>query len=362
VPLTAVGSTFDRATLTARSATSPTISDTAVFTTIAMDNYAERLEPPTASRLDNPAKTVTYTLTIYNDGNITDTYDLTKTLTGWTTTLSTDTVGPGAPWSNGSFEVYVTIPGGAANGAQDAVTVTASSQGSLLSDYSILTTVATTQTVTRGVEIAPPTAAKSGSAGSAVVYHLTVTNTGSITDSITMSAAGNTWPPAVSPASLSLPGGASTPVTVTATIPSTASGGQSDAVTITAQATGVSDSSILTTTAAACQNVETVTLGITNTGTIYTDTLVYFSADIAPDNAAKSYTYTINYGSGAGTPTPSSADPLRFTHTFAITGIHTITVSAWNCTMATAKSDSMTVTVSAHGKFIYLPLVLKVYP
>jgi len=47
-----------------------------------------------------------------------------------------------------------------------------------------------------------------------------------------------------------------------------------------------------------------------------------------------------------------------------ITGTHTITFSAWNCTLHTPKHDSVTVTVSAYGggKFIYLPLVMKTYP
>ena len=112
-----------------------------------------------------------------------------------------------------------------------------------------------------------------------------------------------------------------------------------------------------------CTDVTGVNLVVTNTGTIYTDTLVYFSADILPDNANKPYTYTVDYGSGASTPALSSADPLRFTHTFAITGTHTVTFSAWNCAMHTPKTDSITVTVSASGgdKFIYLPLVLRNY-
>jgi hypothetical protein len=120
---------------------------------------------------------------------------------------------------------------------------------------------------------------------------------------------------------------------------------------------------IVITAAPVCTEVTGITLTYTPTGTIYTDTVVHFSADIAPDDAAKPYTYTIDVGSGPTLPNLSTADPYLFTHTFPITGTHTITFSAWNCAMIVPQSDSVSVTVSAYGgeNFIYLPLALRNY-
>jgi len=100
---------------------------------------------------------------------------------------------------------------------------------------------------------------------------------------------------------------------------------------------------------ATCTNVTGVNLTVLTPGTIYTDTVVTFEADIAPDNARKPYTYTIDYDDG--TPLPiatSSMDPLALTHTFATTGTYEVTFSAWNCAMTEPVTSSVTVVVSEY--------------
>ena len=107
------------------------------------------------------------------------------------------------------------------------------------------------------------------------------------------------------------------------------------------------------------RDVDAVTLAVTNAGRIYTDTIVTFSADIEPDKATKPYTYTIDYGAGQSLPSASSADPLVFTHTFAVTGSHTVTLNAWNWEFPGQVTDSVSVVVSAYDdRAVYLPVVL----
>ena len=239
VPMTAVGTTFDRATVTAQSVTSSTVSDTSVFTTTNLGRYDMHMEPASASLTDNQGETVTYTLVIYNDGNLTDTYDLAHTLATWSTSLSTAAVGPLAPWSNGSFQVHVTIPGGALDGASDVVTVTADSRNSTAVDDAVLTTVATSQPITRGVGIAPHGATGTGDPGETVTHTMRVTNTGTVADVIGLSHTGpTTWTVCYSANPLSLGAGVGTDVEVYVGIPAGAPTGSTGLITITATTQG----------------------------------------------------------------------------------------------------------------------------
>lgn len=249
VPSDAFGFAFDQASVNAQSQADTSVSGTSAFTTEAISAYAMRLTPLNDSRIGNPGKTVTYTLTIHNDGNITDTYDISNTLNTWVTTFSTSTIGPVAPWSSKNFEAYVAIPGSTSNNAQDVVTVTASSQYSFLNNQSVLTTLASTQTITRGVELSPSNATKSGNVGTDVIYTLTVTNTGNVTDTIILNPSGNVWNISVNPDSVSLASNTTSLMTLTVSIPGNAGNEQTDTVSVTAQATGAFDTAILTTTA-----------------------------------------------------------------------------------------------------------------
>ncbi len=116
----------------------------------------------------------------------------------------------------------------------------------------------------------------------------------------------------------------------------------------------------------ACTPVTGVGLSLTTSSDIYTDTEVTFSADVAPDNAGKPYTYTIDYGAGASAPATSSDDPLTtpLNHTFTATGAYEVEIAVWNCDMSAAQAvtDTVRVTVSGReeaGHKIYLPLVAR---
>jgi hypothetical protein len=102
----------------------------------------------------------------------------------------------------------------------------------------------------------------------------------------------------------------------------------------------------------ACQQVTGVELSVVTTGTILPGQLVTFRADIAPDDATKPYSYTVN----AGPPMSSSDDPLFFDLTFGSPGAHPVTIAVWNCGMPTPVTDSVVVQVWYR---VYLPLVFK---
>jgi len=90
---------------------------------------------------------------------------------------------------------------------------------------------------------------------------------------------------------------------------------------------------------AGCVQVTGVDLSLVTTGDIYTDTNVQFSADVAPDNAVKPYTYTIAYDDGTAPVTGAgSDDPLALHHTFATTGTHSVEIAVWNCDMTEAEA------------------------
>ena len=102
--------------------------------------------------------------------------------------------------------------------------------------------------------------------------------------------------------------------------------------------------------ATVCVEIEEIDLKVLTAGTPYTGTLLTFSADIAPNNAAKPYTYTLDYGDGAAPISGvSSADPFTFTYTYTTTGVYTATFTAWNCAMTEPVTPSITITIYEQG-------------
>ena len=96
-----------------------------------------------------------------------------------------------------------------------------------------------------------------------------------------------------------------------------------------------------------CAEVTGVDLTVLTAGKLFTDTVVSFSANIAPDSAEKPYSYTIDFDDGHSMTSASSDDPLTspLTHTFAAVGSYDVTFKAWNCDMAEGEAPADTVRV-----------------
>jgi uncharacterized membrane protein len=344
----------DTATVTAKSNADPSKTDSAVLTTTAyVPTYDVDLSPNTAIKTDNPGQTVTYTMFVENTGNIADSYTLSLGTHIWTATLSVNTIGPLDPGDPANFDVTVIIPAGASNGQQDTTLVTATSTTDpAISDASLLTTVATTQTIIRGVTLEPSTDAKTGGAGATVTYTLRVTNTGNVVDTISLEPHGNAWETDVSPTSVSLSSQGSSPVIVAVTIPGDANDGQFDVATITAQGSGASDAAVLTTTAAVA-----VCTDISNP-----------DFDFAPAAPQVGQTVAFTGSVGAGTPPITYAWDFddgntgsgeNVSHTFP----STVTTQVYNVTMTAANTcpseQVVSKPVTVRPRYLYLPIVLK---
>lgn len=177
--------------------------------------------------------TVTYTVSITNTGDVTDTFDLSAGGT-WTTTASAISVTLLAG-ENTNVSIEVEIPASAANGDSDTATVTAVSQGDNgVSDEAVLTTTAIADEYS---VVLSNSFVVSGTAGSTVMAHIWITNTGTTTDTFDISASG-TWTVTVDPTSITLAAGEVDMIMVHITIPASAAVGDMDMVTVTATSQG----------------------------------------------------------------------------------------------------------------------------
>ncbi|MDW8069660.1 MAG: S8 family serine peptidase, partial [Anaerolineae bacterium] len=158
--------------------------------TVRVLGYGLTLAPASASGSGRPGERVTYTLSIVNTGDVTDTFSVAVSGNAWTTTAPA-TVGPVAPGASATFQVVVTVPSGALAGESDIATVTVTSQGD--DRQSAHSTLVTRAGRAYNLSLTPETATASGNPGTPVVYHLTVTNLGNASDTFTVTVSGNAW-------------------------------------------------------------------------------------------------------------------------------------------------------------------------
>ncbi|HEY1016190.1 MAG TPA: Ig-like domain-containing protein, partial [Herpetosiphonaceae bacterium] len=174
---------------------------------------------------------VRFSLTLTNTGNVADSYALSRSGGSWTASFPA-TVGPLAPGQGATIQVTVDVPAGAANGASDALTLTARSQG----DPSVARTAPFTarNSSVRSFTLSAALPERSGPAGSQVQHPLTLTNTGNVTDTYDLSRSGGLWTAAFPATAGPLGPGQSVTIPVTVNVPAGAANGASDTLTINA--------------------------------------------------------------------------------------------------------------------------------
>lgn len=184
-----------------------------------------------------PAATLTYTLSLTNTGNISDTFDLALNGAQWDTQLSTTSLALG-PGLSSSFVVSVTIPAGTPGGAADTVQLMATSAGDpSVSDSALITSsVPTVYGVSLGDD-----QSSNGEAGELIAYSVPVTNTGNTPDTFNLALSEAGWTTLLSDGSVSLEPGAGGSITVLVVVPFGVQGGAADTATIVATSTGSPD-------------------------------------------------------------------------------------------------------------------------
>lgn len=275
---------------------------------------------------------VTYTLDLTNTGDAPDTYNLAVTGETWTTTLSASSATLAAGQST-SLSAWVQIPAGANNGDTDVATVWATSQlDGMVNDTAVLTTTGYISPVF-GVELSNDMAMV-GDVGTTVTYTLWLTNSGNVTESVNLSASGQTWPTTLSDNSVTLGGGETAQVWATVDVPANAGDGDTDAVTITA--------------AVGSRHFASAILPPVDTAVLTTTANIppSYGVTIGPDSASSglvgtTVTYTLwitNEGNVADTFALSASGNSWTTN-----------LSATSLTLNVGESDSVEVTVAIPG-------------
>ena len=252
-------------------------------------------------------------------------------------------------------------------------------------------------TPTYGASLSPPVDARSGPAGEAVTYTLTLSNTGDVADrfAMTWTTSGEAWAVDVFPTRTdTLPPGGTGAATVSVHIPPTADAGRQSVCTLTARSAAssvVSDSSLLTTTVEAVAPDFTTSYksgpstAVTDEIITYTIVAVNTGGPVSDVVLSDNLPYTARYIPGSCTywragETPQACGPLdhlwqadfasgarmTMTTTFAVQ----VTAGSMNWPVVNCATldwptgqhrTCRTTVINQIGYTVYLPLVMRAY-
>jgi uncharacterized membrane protein len=224
VPAEALSGTY-ATVITASSTVSETAYDVVTDTTFVNNIPDVELEPDNEEAAE-PGDVVTYTHTLTNTGNYTDTFGL--SISGWGELMTSSMITLGQGLTH-TVLVSVSVPTDVVSGTVDTTVITATSQAdNSIWDHSIDTTnVGRVPDVDLG-----PDREETAEPGDVVTYTHTLTNTGNYTDTFDLSISG--WGKLMTSSPITLGQGLTHTVLVSVTVPTDAISGTVDTTVITA--------------------------------------------------------------------------------------------------------------------------------
>jgi uncharacterized membrane protein len=255
VPDNATPGTLDNISVIARSKYDNTISaeNSCTVRVIAIRRgVTVSISPSTQDNIRGG--TLKYTVRVTNTGNVADNYTLMKSDDLiWTLSLSSSTLTIPAG-ENRTATLTVTIPPTAEGGAEDLITITATSRtDSTIKNSAGCIAHALGALPVYGVDVSISPSEVNGLPDEALTFTVTVTNTGEVDDYYYLDTTDDMgWGALLDGSLLTIPSGVDTTVTVSVTVPSDVSDGYSTMITVTAISGGnttVSDSATCTATA-----------------------------------------------------------------------------------------------------------------
>ncbi len=258
---------------------------------------AVRLAPEAASAGGLPGEAVDYTLTVQNNGEGGDSYDLELGPSAWSVALfdaafttPLTAIGPIAACDEAAFGVRVTLPPVPAV-TEDVVQVRArSQQNPLVAATAVLTTTAPVPAVgalaDQALVVAP---------GQQAVFALAVVNAGTVTDTYTLALSGFGWATTLGITTTTLSPGGSEPVAVTVAVPPGAPAGAQDAGVVSISSVGYPPLSVSATLTATAAAVPAISLpGNQNGGTLPGGMVVYTLLVTNAGNLVDTLTLTLS--------------------------------------------------------------------
>jgi len=191
IPADALASSTDTVTVTLTSQNDAQVAQQVELTTTANTVYAVSIDPPEETKETPPNKTATYEITITNDGNTTDSYDIAVVGATWPTTPSLKTITDLEVGKDTTMQVTVLVPADAQGSSKHNVTVQATSQTN--AETVAESTLTTEASNTYNLYMFPREITHSGKPGTVVTYTLYFTNTGNITHSFAVEASSEQW-------------------------------------------------------------------------------------------------------------------------------------------------------------------------
>ena len=330
----------DVTVITATSQITSSVFDLVTATTRIRQVHGLQFEPDNLGLTDSGTDVV-YTHTLTNTGNGLDSYNLVAISNrGWPITLPQTPITVSAGIS-ANVIVTLTVPVGG-SGLVDTMHVTATS--TISPDASAMVTNTTFVTGFPGtitVTIAPDNSTN-GQPNDTITYSHVVTNSGDITETFSLDTVSSSgWTTAVSPTNLLLNPLESVPVTVTVTIPPSASNGETDVVTVTVRSDTDADQFDTALDATTVGQTFGVQIKPDNADTVDAGTVVTYS-HIVTNTGNGSDTFAISASSSNGWTTNV---PNNITLASGIS--ETIVVSLTVPSGAAGLSDAMIVTATS---------------